>query len=185
MTALRRLVALLAAVTLALGLLAGCGEETATEESSGNTSSTEFATELMHRDAALLNLLDVTLARDLSPTLVATTEQLRLETVDRMEVAADLLEESGDEVPMTVRDHAAGHSSDAHVPDLAAMTTGDDLQRLGALEGRRFEAELVTLLTTSLEAIRALAAGHDGARDGADLAEQTMRSCDTALETLA
>ena len=90
-----------------------------------------FVTQLMHRDAALLNLLDVGLGRRLDPALVAATDQLRVDAIARIEAASDQLESWGEEVPKTVRDHGFQHTLHAHdIPSLDGMPTGEDLQRL-------------------------------------------------------
>ncbi len=130
------------------GLVAapGCGATDPTQPAEGDDDAA-FATELMYRDAALLNLLDVALGRELSPAVADAGEQLRIETSERMSTAAELLEEWGEKVPVTSRDHGAEHSSDNDVPELEGMPTGRDLQRLGKLDGEAFEAAYVDLLT--------------------------------------
>ena len=100
----------------------------------------------MHRDAALLNLLDVSLGRDLDPSLAATGEQQRLDANERMATGFELLEEWGEEIPATSRDHGAEHGSDGDVPVIDGMPTGDDLQALGKLQGQAFVDEYVALL---------------------------------------
>ncbi len=74
-------------------VVTACGAPSTDEAASGDRATdVAFVTELMHRDAALLNLLDVALGRQLDPALVAATEQLRLDANERMETAADQLE---------------------------------------------------------------------------------------------
>ncbi len=144
-----------------------------------------FATELMHRDAALLNLLDTGLGRDLDPRVAATGEQLRFDANDRMATAAELLEEWGEKVPVTSRHHSAEHSSDNDVPDLDGAPTGDDLRRLGKLDGQEFADAYVALLTTALEATREFADAHEPTEDQADkLAQAAVMSSSTALDAL-
>jgi hypothetical protein len=174
-------------LALLLGLLlTACGDTGSdTGSADGADSDAAFTTELMHRDAALLNLLDVGLGRELPGRLVAVSDQLRIETTDRMETAADLLEEWGEEVPKTVRDHSVEHSSDADVPELEGMPVGSELDRVAHLEGPELEAELAALLTSTLRATRDVAEAHDGpGKDAARLAEQASDSCSAALAAL-
>lgn len=172
---------------LLVAFLTACGG-TSTEDARPASRATDvaFVTELMHRDAGLLNLLDVGLGRRLDPAVVAATEQLRLDATARIEAAADQLESWGEKVPKTVRDHAFEHSSDGHdIPSLDGMPTGEDLQRLGRVPRAGFEAAFVALLGTSLEATHELATGLDAdAKSVATLARDASRSCDTALEAI-
>lgn len=173
--------------------LVACGESGAGPEDGGDRSGdVAFATELMHRDAALLNLLDAGLGRSFDPAVTAATDQLRVETVQRLETSADLLESWDAEVPVTVRDHSIGHgpdaeahSSDLDVPSLDGMTTGDDLQALGEARGSAFESEFVRLLEESLSATRSVAEGFEAADGGAgDLATEASSSCASALDAI-
>lgn len=177
---------LLASLVLLVALTA-CGT-TSTDEAPASSRSTDiaFLTELMHRDAALLNLLDVALGRPLDPKLTTATDQLRVEANARIETAADQLESWGEKVPKTVRDHSFEHSSDGHsIPSLEGAPTGDDLQRLDAVPLAAFEAGFTKLLVESLETTRELAGGADAdAESVARLAEDATRSCDTALDML-
>ena len=179
---------LLAALMTVL-LLAGCGDSSATgddpEPAADPAADTAFATELMHRDAALLNLLDVGLGRPLPRQVVMTTDQLRLDATDRMETAADLLESWGEEVPVTARDHGADHSSDNDVPVLDGAPTGEDLQALGNLPRKAFEEDFVALLTESLESTLGLAEDHEAAdADLGALVQAAAMSCQQALDAL-
>ena len=177
---------LLASLVL-LVVVTACGA-TSTDEDTASSRSTDiaFVTELMHRDAALLNLLDVSLGRRLDPQLTTATDQLRVEANARIEAAADQLEAWGEKVPKTVRDHSFEHSSDGHsIPSLEGAPTGDDLQRLDAVPPVAFEAGFTKLLVESLEATRELAGGADAdAESVARLAEDATRSCDAALDML-
>ncbi|MGH3362252.1 MAG: hypothetical protein ACRDOM_07310 [Nocardioides sp.] len=172
---------------LVLVVLTACGDSGASSEAVGDRpTDVGFVTELMHRDAGLLNLLDAGLGRDLDPAVVAATDQLRIETVQRLEESADLLESWDAKVPVTVRDHSVGHghSSDHDVPTLEGVPTGEDVQSLPA-RGPAFEAEFVRLLTAALESTRSLAQSFDAAEPKAgDLAEAASTSCSTTLDAI-
>lgn len=177
----------LLASLLLLAVLTACGaSSTDGTHAADRTTDIAFLTELMHRDAALLNLLDVSLGRKLDPKLMAATDQLRVDANARIEAAADQLEAWGEEVPKTVRDHAFEHSSDGHsIPSLEGMPTGDDLQRLGGVPRAEFEAAFAELLRQTLEATRDLASTQSADAEGvAALAREAEKSCDAALQLL-
>jgi len=168
-------------------VVTACGASSTDQAASGDRATDiAFVTELMHRDAAMLNLLDVALGRRLDPALVAATEQLRVDANARIETAADQLESWGEKVPRTVRDHAFEHSTDAHdIPSLGGMPTGDDLQKLGRAPRAGFEAAFVALLRRSLETTRDLAGTHVAdAETVQTLARDAERSCDSAIQAL-
>lgn len=176
----------LVALVLAVALTACGGADpvrTSEPELTGDREGDlAFATELMHRDAALLNLLDVALGRRLPARLVTVTEELRLETTDRIEDTSDLFVDWGEKAPVTVRDHSAGHSSDHDVPDLDGMPDGADLQELGALPKREFEPAFRDLLAGALASTLALAEGHEsGDLAVVGLVDEAVGSCTSAL----
>jgi hypothetical protein len=171
-----------------LVIVTACGgASTDSSTAADRGSDVALVTELMHRDAALLNLLDVGLGRKMEPQVVAATEELRLDAIARVETSAEQLESWGEKVPRTVRDHAFEHSSDGHdIPSLEGMPTGDDLERLGRVPRAGFEAAFLPLLENAVETTRELANGLEAdAASVADLARDTTRSCDAALEALS
>ena len=177
----------LLASLLLLAAVTACGASSTDDAPTANRATDlAFVTELMHRDAALLNLLDVGLGRRLDPALVAATDQLRVDAIARIEAASDQLESWGEEVPKTVRDHGFEHSSDAHdIPSLDGMPTGEDLQRLSRVPGAEFEAAFAELLRRTLEATRALTTDNAiNAESVANLTRDATRSCDAALDVL-
>jgi hypothetical protein len=172
---------------LLCAVVTACGASSTDDAPPGNRAAdVAFLTELMHRDAALLNLLDVALGRPLDQALVAATDQLRADANARIETAADQLESWGEKVPRTVRDHAFEHSTDAHdIPSLDGMATGDDLQKLGPARPAAFESAFVAVLRPSLEATRDLAGSHIAAADSVRaLAREAEQSCQSALDAL-
>jgi Domain of unknown function (DUF305) len=182
----RRLLAVLLLACPVLVLVTACGGSVYDPPDTDRASDVAFVTELMHRDAALLNLLDVALGRRLDPPVTAATEQLRHDAIGRIEASADQLETWGEKVPKTVRDHGFEHSSDGDdIPSLAGMPTGDDLQKLGAVPRARFEAAFVALLRDSVEATRDLADNHTADAESVQrLARDAERSCDSTLDAL-
>jgi hypothetical protein len=166
-------------------LVASCGAPAGEAPAADRDADVDFLTELMHRDAALLNLLDVGLGRRLDPSVVTATDQLRIDAIARVETAADQLSSWGEKVPATVRDHGSEHSGHHDIPSLDGMPTGDDLQALGRMPRAAFEAAFVALLRDSLEATSDLAGSH--AADAAAvqaLARDAEQSCDATLDAL-
>ncbi|HET8961461.1 DUF305 domain-containing protein [Nocardioides sp.] len=184
---MRRLLSALLPALLLLAAATGCGVATSEEAPAGSRSSdVAFLTELMHRDAALLNLLDVGLGRPLGPGVAVATDELRADTTARIETTADQLESWGEEVPKTVRDHAFEHSTDEHdIPSLDGMPTGEDIEQLGQVPRAQFEAAFVALLRSSLETTCELAADHSADAEAVDaLAADVEKSCQSALKAL-
>ena len=128
----------------------------------------------------------MSLGRDLDPSLAATGEQQRIDANERMATGFELLEEWGEEVPATSRDHGAEHGSDGDVPDIDGMPTGDDLQAARrSSTGRRSSTSTSPCSTTALEATRAFAEDHEGREAAADqLAKAAVASSQTALDAL-
>jgi hypothetical protein len=182
---MRRLLALLLAGPMVV-LVTSCGGSVHDPPDTDRADDVAFVTELMHRDAALLNLLDVALGRPLDPDVVGATELLRRDVTARIETSADQLESWGKNVPKTVRDHGFEHSSDGDdIPSLDGMPTGDELQKLGRAPRAEFEAAFVALLGSTLEATRDRAASMEADADAvATLARDATRSCDKALGAL-
>jgi uncharacterized protein (DUF305 family) len=177
----------LLAFLLLFVVVTACGATSTDDAASGDRATdVAFVTELMHRDAAVLNLLDVALGRRLDPALVAATDELRVDANARIETAADQLESWGEKVPRTVRDHSFEHSTDAHdIPSLDGMPTGDDLQKLGGVPRAEFEAAFVALLRDSVGATSDLAGNHTADAESVQaLARDAERSCDSALQAL-
>ncbi|MFL6002744.1 MAG: hypothetical protein ACJ72P_08040 [Nocardioides sp.] len=183
---MRRLLVVLLLACPVLALVTACGGSMYDPPDTDRANDVAFVTELMHRDAALLNLLDVALGRRLDPSVASATEQLRHDAIARIEASAHQLETWGEKVPKTVRDHGFEHSSDGgDIPSLAGMPTGDDLHELGEVPPARFEEAFVALLRDSVEATRDLAGNHTPDAESVQrLARDAERSCDKALDAL-
>ncbi|WP_067437022.1 hypothetical protein [Nocardioides jensenii] len=143
-----------------------------------------FVTELMHRDAALLNLLDVSLGKPLPGPLSATVDTARADAGARIETAADLLEESGEEIPVTVRDHGIDHGIEADAPELEGAPTEADIHGLEELDGDAFVTAFTDLLRTTSRTTKD-AASYDGTdQPTAELAEAAERQSQDVLDAL-
>lgn len=182
---MRRLLALLLAGPIVV-LATSCGGSVHDPPDTDRADDVAFVTELMHRDAALLNLLDVALGRRIDPSVETATEQLRSDTVTRIEASTDLLQSWGEKLPKTVRDHGFEHSSDGDdIPSLEGMPTGDDLQKLGSVPRGQFEAAFSALLRDSVEATRDLVGSRTPDAESVQrLARDAERSCASTLDAL-
>lgn len=175
-----RFVAALAVLLLAL--TAGCSDSADGSDSAPDDRA-EFTTQLMHRDAALLALLDTSLGKQLPTAVARAGEEARTAASSRIETAVDLLEEWGEEVPVTIRDHGTSHGIEADVPDLPDMATAAEIHAV--TEASNFEPAFTDLLATTAHGTRDAAAAYDGSDDAtADLADDAEASSEDLLAAL-
>ncbi|KQY55402.1 MULTISPECIES: DUF305 domain-containing protein [unclassified Nocardioides] len=165
-------------------LLFGCSSDDS-DAKEGSADRAAFATELMHRDAALLNLLDASLGQTLPTTTSTAVETVRADATARIETSADLLAEWGADVPVTVRDHGVDHGIEADAPDLEGTPTEDDIHGLEELSGDDFATAFTELLRAALDGTTTAASAYDGTDQSAgELAEAAERQSQAALDTL-
>lgn len=126
----------LACVLLAAGI-SGCGGDPAPTDDDRpfNDADVTFATEMVQHHAGALLMVDLTVQRKVSPQLAALAERIRTTQTTEMETMVDWLQEWGEPVPETVRDHANAHGDH-----------GGDLAELEALQGPEFEEEWLDLM---------------------------------------
>lgn len=142
---------LAAAVTTAALTLTACGsEETQTRnKTQHNDADVAFATGMIPHHAQALMMVDMTMGRDLDPPVRRLTEDIRAAQTPEIETMTDWLEDWGEPIPPTPRDHvnAPGHGGgehggDEHGGDMDAMPGMMSEQQLDDLErarGERFE----------------------------------------------
>jgi len=129
-----------ASATLALVLSACSGSESSGDPEGFNEADVAFASDMIPHHAQALVMVDLTLGRDLEPEVAELTEQIRAEQTPEIEQMADLLEEWGEPVPETSRDHANAHG-DGHVaqgPDMPGMMSAEDMSALADASAARF-----------------------------------------------
>ena len=177
---------LLLPVLVGLWLLAGCGgaRPRVARRQAGDDAA--FATELMHRDAALLNLLDVALGRDLDPRVAATGEQLRFDANERMATGGRAARGVGREGPRHLpRPRRGAQQRQRRARPRRRCPPATTYGGSASSTGRRSTTAYVALLTTALEATREFADAHEPASDQADeLAQAAVVSSSTALDAL-
>ena len=141
---------LTAALTAALLLLAGCGSDTddsaAPEPSKTehNSADVTFATEMLPHHAQALSMVDLTLGRKLDPEVADLAEQIRNAQVPETETMVDLLNEWGEPVPETSRDHVNADSHGSHDgpevdSDMPGMLSSEEMQALEEAPAAEFE----------------------------------------------
>ncbi|MDP3892635.1 DUF305 domain-containing protein [Nocardioides sp.] len=135
-----------------------------------NDADVEFAAELLRHDAESLLLVDTTLGRELDSELAAVVESTREELLLSIEEMAALLEEWGEEVPETARDHTNSHAEDEddfHPWDDLAAAPQEEFQRVWIAEMTSRHQDAAALATTAAEdglAVTERAAGVEAAR---------------------
>lgn len=137
----RALAAAAAALTLTL---AGCSETEQSSTEGFNEADVDFASDMIQHHAQALEMVDLTLGRDLDPEVVALTEQIRAAQAPEIEKMADWLEDWGQPVPPTSRDHANAHA-DEHGggmeadTDMPGMMSGEEMDELEAAPADQFQ----------------------------------------------
>ena len=145
-----RIAALLAAAAL---VLAGCGDKdtsnTATTIDASepfNDADVSFATDMIPHHAQALVMVDMTRGRTLDPEFEQLTEDIRDAQAPEIEMMAGWLDDWGQPVPATSRDHMHADNGSGmdgmggmDGDDMPGMMSDDDLDELGSTGDSRFE----------------------------------------------
>ncbi|HLN79261.1 MAG TPA: DUF305 domain-containing protein [Nocardioidaceae bacterium] len=138
----RALAATAAALTL---VLAGCSSSEPSSSGKGfNDADVDFASDMIQHHAQALEMVDLTLGRDLDPEVVELTEQIRAAQTPEIETMADWLQEWDEPVPETSRDHANAHAEDHGASaemdtDMPGMMSADEMEALENASGEAFQ----------------------------------------------
>ena len=138
----RALAATAAALTLAL---AGCSSSESSAGGSGhNDADVDFASDMIQHHAQALEMVDLTLGRELDPEVVTLTEEIRAAQAPEIEKMADWLEDWDQPVPETSRDHANAHAEDhggsAELDtDMPGMMSAEEMDALENASGAEFQ----------------------------------------------
>ena len=164
----------LAALTLGLGLglglvLAGCGEqgaddaETSSTRTDHNDADVEFATDMIQHHAQALAMVDMAVRRELDPAFADLVEAIRMAQGPEIETMSDWLQDWGEPVPATVRDHVNAdddHMDGDHMDgdsddgdpgddtgmDMPGMMSEEDMAGLGAAPDSAFQDMFLTMM---------------------------------------
>lgn len=164
-----RPLALPIAATVATVALSGCGgaeDEPPAAEDAGqsvdaddvvgepgddtdhNEADVTFATQMIPHHAQALVMTDIALERQLDQDLAILVDDIRTAQAPEIELMADWLQEWGEPVPETMRDHAhGGHDEDSgEMPEMSGMMTEEQLAELEDASPAEFEELWLTMM---------------------------------------
>jgi len=157
----RALVAALAALTFTLTACGGDADPAATSapdaaQTAANgdvftDADVSFATEMIPHHAQALQMVDLTVGRDLDPAVATLAEDIRAAQGPEIEQLVDWLTAWDEPIPETARDHANADGGmddmdDMDDMDMPGMMSGAELDDLAALEGREFEQRWLEMM---------------------------------------
>src|SRR5512139_2831488 len=104
----------LAAVAAALTItLAGCSSAGSASDGKGhNEADVDFTSDMIQHHAQALEMVDLTLGRELDPEVADLADQIRAAQAPEIEKMVDWLEDWDQPVPETSRDHANAHAQE-------------------------------------------------------------------------
>jgi uncharacterized protein (DUF305 family) len=133
-----------AAATLTL-TLAGCTSSGSASDGKGNNDAdVDFAGDMIQHHAQALEMVDLTLGRELDPEVADLSEQIRAAQAPEIEKMADWLEEWDEPVPPTSRDHANAHAEEHGESmemdsDMPGMMSADEMAALEDASDKEFQ----------------------------------------------
>ena len=136
-----RLPRALAAVAVTLTLtVSGCS---GTDSGSGdgfNEADVDFASDMIQHHAQALQMVDLTMGRELDPEVAELTEEIRAAQAPEIEKMADWLEGWDQPVPETSRDHANAHGDGGDMDmDMPGMMSAEDMDALDSADDGAFQ----------------------------------------------
>lgn len=147
---------LAASLVVAVLTLTACGSDESEQRADipasaeFNAADVDFATQMIPHHAQALVMVDMTRGRSLSPEFEALTEQILAAQGPEIEQMADWLEEWGQPVPETSRDHANSHDMDhMDMGDAemgAGMMTPEEMTALDEMGADGFESMWLTMM---------------------------------------
>lgn len=171
---MHRPLALVAALALTLTLTA-CGGDAEPTPTTGAArtaangdvfadADVSFATEMVPHHAQALQLVDLTVGRDLDPAVAALAEEIRTAQGPEIEQLVDWLTAWDEPIPETARDHENADSGEGMDDmDMPGMMSTAELDDLAALEGAQFERRWLEMMVEhhrgAIEMARAEQAG--------------------------
>lgn len=99
-----------------------------------NDADVDFASDMIQHHAQALEMVDLTMERDLDPEVVKLTEGIRAARAPEIETMSEWLQEWGEPVPETSRDHANAHGDGSDGvemdEDMPGMMSAEDMTML-------------------------------------------------------
>lgn len=144
----RLVAALVAALTLAL---TGCSSADPAPTGKGhNDADVAFASDMIQHHAQALEMVDLTMGRELDPQLARLTDQIRAAQTPEIETMVDWLRDWGQRIPPTSRDHAnahaEGHGQAAMDSDMPGMASAGQMSALEKATGEKFRTMWLTMM---------------------------------------
>lgn len=181
------------AVTAALMFaLAGCSDAESSGGKGYNDADVDFASDMIQHHAQALEMVDLTLGRELDPEVVALTEEIRAAQAPEIETMADWLEDWDQPVPETSRDHANAHAEDhgASVEmdeDMPGMMSAEEMDALEKATGEEFQSMWLEMMIDHHEGAVEMAAAEVDEGENAEaiaLAEEIISSQEKEISTM-
>jgi uncharacterized protein (DUF305 family) len=124
-----------------------------------NNADVSFATEMIPHHAQALAMTDLAVGRPLDQDVVVLVDTIRAAQPPEIELMADWLQEWGEPVPETVRDHAhGGHDGSSEgMEDMDGMMGEEQLAELEDASGAEFEELWLTMMIEHHEGAVAMA----------------------------
>ena len=162
-----RPLALPIAATVSMFALSGCGgseDEPATSDAGQsadvgepgvdtehNEADVAFATQMIPHHAQALMMTDMAIDRQLDQEFATLVDDIRAAQAPEIELMADWLQEWGEPVPETMRDHAhGGHDGESgempEMPEMEGMMTEEQLSELDQASAAEFEELWLTMM---------------------------------------
>lgn len=198
-TLVRRPAALLSSLALGLALaLTACGnDETSPQvsETEHNDADVAFASDMIQHHAQALSMVDLTTDRILEPEVQRLAADIREAQGPEIETMSDWLQEWGEEVPETMRDHSnAGHGSEGTGDsmegmdsDMPGMMSAEEFDRLENAPDDQFQTMWLEMMIEHHEGAveMAKAEQEDGQfKPAVDLAEDVVETQTEEIETM-
>ena len=148
----------LSTLALILGLalaLVGCGGDdpagssSAVSKTDHNEADVRFASDMIQHHAQALTMVDLTMGRDLDPEVAALAEEIRSAQAPEIETMSDWLQEWGEDVPETVRDHANAHGSgggEHSGSEMPGMMSAEEMTALEEAGDAEFQPMWLTMM---------------------------------------
>lgn len=145
---MRKRLRALVAVPAVLLAVAGCGtdsdEPTSQTETAANgdvfsDTDVAFASDMIQHHAQALQMVDMTVGRELDPDVVQLTEDIRATQGPEIEQMVMWLTAWDQPIPETVRDHVNAEGGGDLEMDMPGMMSEEEMDDLEATQGQEFE----------------------------------------------
>ncbi|NYI99795.1 uncharacterized protein (DUF305 family) [Nocardioides thalensis] len=195
-----RLAAALAAVLLLVPTLSACGgddpadDRPALSSTAHNDADVEFATAMIQHHAQAMSMVDLAAERDLDPKVQRLAEAIRAAQGPEIETMVDWLQEWGEDIPETMRDHVnMGHHGDIGEAmegmdtDMPGMMSAEDMTALQDATDAEFQDLWLTMMVEHHEGAVEMAETEQDAgqyRPAVELADRIVTTQTAEIEQM-